>query len=706
MATPTSKLLAALALLLLTVWTGPSPGQAAEPEEIALWESVRDTESPAELRLFLEAYPNSRFAPLAKLRLRRLPAEDGVDNAASPSGIVPPVPPYQRTGYAGFEIRVAPADLDALASAAYRPALLILRVFSFGAAHRAGFMAGDRIITINRHRPSSVTDAVAKLQAVSPGGTIDFQVERDGKSLEISMESADKFAVLWEAAHRGDGLAMSFLAGEYLRGETVDANTTLAAHWMEKARASGDPYGIFALGYYTEINRFEKRSTADARALALKYYLQAAKLGDSDAMIAASRLLADGRETRALGLALNAYRLDPGKGARALFDRMEEQELVSHGGISRDRLLVEAAEAGTPEALLRIGLGATKATLSEREAFGLIRRAAVWHHARAQLELGLHYERGRGAGKDPVAALTWYRKAAANGFGAVRGHARARIGLAYFRGSGTQKDLKKAYQWFEAAAQDDHVLGHFYVAYLAGRGMGTPENQQTAFTHFLKAAELGDTDAMVNLAYRYLNGHGTTKDQKSAEHWFNRAVQKGNADGHCGLGDLHYYGVAGHRQSYKRAAEAYRKGVEKGMASCQFNLGFLHEQGQGMRKNRREAIRLYRLAADNDSRAVDQLKLLGVEVFDPEAIQQLLTDLGYDPGPVDGKPGKRTRTAIRAFQQAEGLAADGKPSAALLDQLRAALSRQNTADRSNTAASGLDANDARILTGLENVADL
>jgi hypothetical protein len=39
--------------------------------------------------------------------------------------------------------------------------------------------------------------------------------------------------------------------------------------------------------------------------------------------------------------------------------------------------------------------------------------------------------------------------------------------------------------------------------------------------------------------------------------------------------------------------------------------------------------------------------------------QQWLKDLGYDPGPVDGKPGKRTDTAVRAFQKDQGLTVDG-----------------------------------------------
>ena len=52
-------------------------------------------------------------------------------------------------------------------------------------------------------------------------------------------------------------------------------------------------------------------------------------------------------------------------------------------------------------------------------------------------------------------------------------------------------------------------------------------------------------------------------------------------------------------------------------------------------------------------------------------IQALLTYLGYDPGEVDGLPGKNTRRAVQAFQAAEGLEQDGSPGpltqAALLE---------------------------------------
>ena len=57
--------------------------------------------------------------------------------------------------------------------------------------------------------------------------------------------------------------------------------------------------------------------------------------------------------------------------------------------------------------------------------------------------------------------------------------------------------------------------------------------------------------------------------------------------------------------------------------------------------------------------------------MDTKQIQSLLTYLGYDPGEVDGLPGKNTRRAVLAFQAQEGLEQDGRPGpltqAALLE---------------------------------------
>lgn len=52
-------------------------------------------------------------------------------------------------------------------------------------------------------------------------------------------------------------------------------------------------------------------------------------------------------------------------------------------------------------------------------------------------------------------------------------------------------------------------------------------------------------------------------------------------------------------------------------------------------------------------------------------IQYSLTNLGYNPGPVDGISGRGTRAAVRAYQRDNGLLIDGRTSTALLQHMRA-----------------------------------
>lgn len=60
-------------------------------------------------------------------------------------------------------------------------------------------------------------------------------------------------------------------------------------------------------------------------------------------------------------------------------------------------------------------------------------------------------------------------------------------------------------------------------------------------------------------------------------------------------------------------------------------------------------------------------------IEDVEEIQRHLNGLGHDSGEPDGMPGPRTRAAIREFQTASGLTADGHPNHDILNALRDAV---------------------------------
>ena len=58
-------------------------------------------------------------------------------------------------------------------------------------------------------------------------------------------------------------------------------------------------------------------------------------------------------------------------------------------------------------------------------------------------------------------------------------------------------------------------------------------------------------------------------------------------------------------------------------------------------------------------------------------METLLDQLGFPPGAIDGVIDEESRSAIRDFQVTAGLDVDGRPSFALLDELRAANAELN-----------------------------
>ena len=55
----------------------------------------------------------------------------------------------------------------------------------------------------------------------------------------------------------------------------------------------------------------------------------------------------------------------------------------------------------------------------------------------------------------------------------------------------------------------------------------------------------------------------------------------------------------------------------------------------------------------------DKYNILRVSGVSAMEVQKALVRAGFDPGPVDGRLGKKTRTAVKAFQKNNHLTADG-----------------------------------------------
>jgi TPR repeat protein len=74
--------------------------------------------------------------------------------------------------------------------------------------------------------------------------------------------------------------------------------------------------------------------------------------------------------------------------------------------------------------------------------------------ARAQSNLALMYDKGRGVARDYAAATNWYRKAAEQG----DAEAQSNLAIMYATGRGVAQDYVSAHMWFDlAAAKGDKV---------------------------------------------------------------------------------------------------------------------------------------------------------------------------------------------------------------------------------------------------------
>jgi hypothetical protein len=82
-----ARVLLAIALSLAAV---TAAAQAGDPAEITFWESVRDSKDPAELRAYLQRYPNGTFAFLAQRRLAALESGSQPARSAAPAVVAAP----------------------------------------------------------------------------------------------------------------------------------------------------------------------------------------------------------------------------------------------------------------------------------------------------------------------------------------------------------------------------------------------------------------------------------------------------------------------------------------------------------------------------------------------------------------------------------------------------------------------------------------
>jgi localization factor PodJL len=263
----------------------------------------------------------------------------------------------------------------------------------------------------------------------------------------------------------------------------------------------------------------------------------------------------------------------------------------------------------------------------------------------------------------------------------------------------------------EAAAKGD-AAAQYAIATRYAEGVGTKADPKEAVKWLEQAAAAGLAPAQYSLAAMYERGLGVDADLGKARFWYAAAAEKGNVKAMHNLA-VSVSGRDGGEPDYTLAVKWYREAASYGLADSQFNLGILAEHGLGMTKNLSEAYKWFSLAASSGDaeaakrREVIRVQLAPATLAEAEAAvtawkvkvapadanevveqaawaatapatentalvaraQTLLNGLGYDVGPPDGLIGSRTRTAVKRFQNRNGLAETGEISIPLVTQL-------------------------------------
>lgn len=310
------------------------------------------------------------------------------------------------------------------------------------------------------------------------------------------------------------------------------------------------------------------------------------------------------------------------------------------------------------------------------DRFTLLWRDAHLGNPSAMYSLFFAFRDGNGPGRNIIAALGWLHQAS------DAGHVRAHYTLArrYQLGQGVEKDLPRALALFEKSGNAGDGRGMYRAGNMHRWGEGTSKDPATAAVWYRRAIDAGEYRALTALGSLYRFGKGAPKDYHKARKLYRQAVSRNQRGAYLPLARMHLRGQGGPVDA-DRAVSLLSKAVDLGQTASMVELGALYIAGEKVKRDKALGTKLLRQAAAKGNRnALRELNERNITAYDPLELQKLLAKAGFDPGPLDGKPGKKTRAAIRDFQEDAALKVNGDPSLEVVLALRKRLGTKNVSD--------------------------
>lgn len=200
-------------------------------------------------------------------------------------------------------------------------------------------------------------------------------------------------------------------------------------------------------------------------------------------------------------------------------------------------------------------------------------------------------------------AFDYYLKAAEHG---EMDKAQYKVGEYYYafcKGEGKidfnltiEEGISNAISYYELAANQGNVNAQIDLYEIFYVGEYVEENDKEAFKWIKMAAQQGNAEAECSIARAYVFGTGVEADYEEAVKWYEKAAEQGCKEAIRELGfayrtgDLHLY------PSDEKSFYYYMEAAKQGDAFSQTRIAEFYMEGEGVRKNQKEAEKWYRKA--------------------------------------------------------------------------------------------------------------
>lgn len=205
---------------------------------------------------------------------------------------------------------------------------------------------------------------------------------------------------------------------------------------------------------------------------------------------------------------------------------------------------------------------------------------------------GQRYYHGEDIEKNHQLAVEYFTYAAKNGYA----EAQFALGMCYFECDVLARDSNKAIEWITKAAKQDFPKAQFSLGTIYEDGEFVKQDSYTAFNWCIKAANQGLIEAQYFIGLCYIDGRGVIQSEEKAIEWLTKAADKDCVEAQVDLACIFYSGDR--FQDYNKSLYWHTRAANLGSSKSLFVLGSYYENGIGVEKNHKEAVRFYLTAAN------------------------------------------------------------------------------------------------------------